>query len=156
MHGQQNIKTRCVCIYIYIYIYIHTHTHTHIYIYIQGDSGWKVSFLGGDSVVHCEVKFHVNLCLIFSGYRDGAVWMSRTESIRFLFVRLDDGRSLQIKGGYTRRIAGLCFGCCLPHKWTWRSTQTYNTPSSHTSYKVRWVWRWDFRTFNLLAPELFS
>jgi hypothetical protein len=29
--------------------------------------------LGGASVVHCEVKFHVNLCLIFSGYRDGAV-----------------------------------------------------------------------------------
>jgi hypothetical protein len=33
-----------------------------------------------------------------------------------LFVRLDEERSLQKKGGYTSRIAGWRFVCCCPHK----------------------------------------
>jgi hypothetical protein len=33
-----------------------------------------------------------------------------------LFVGLDEERSLQSKGGYTRRIARSHFGCCFPHK----------------------------------------
>jgi len=36
---------------------------------IQGDSGGKVSVLGGDSIGHCEGKN----CLILSYYRDRAV-----------------------------------------------------------------------------------
>jgi len=67
--------------------------------------------------------------------------------VRFLFVRLDEQRSLREKGGYTRRIAGSHFGCCCQHKETWGSTQTNNTRSSYTSFKVHWGWRWDFRTF---------
>jgi len=50
------------------------------------------------------------------------------------------------KVGHTRRIAGLHFGCCCQHKETWRSTETNNTRSSHTSCNVNWCWR-DFRTF---------
>jgi hypothetical protein len=37
-------------------------------------------------------------------------------SIIFLFVELDEERSLQKEGGYTRRIARSQFGCCCPHK----------------------------------------
>jgi len=51
------------------------------------------------------------------------------------------------KGGHTRWIARSHFGCCCQHKETWRSTETNNTPSSHTSCKVNWDWRWNFRTF---------
>jgi len=32
------------------------------------------------------------------------------------------------------------FGCCCPHNETWRSTQTNNTRSSHTSCEVHWGW----------------
>jgi len=39
----------------------------------------------------------------------------------------------KMKGGYTRRIDRLHFGCCCLHKETCRSTQTNNTRSSHTS-----------------------
>jgi len=66
---------------------------------------------------------------------------------RFLFVCSDKQRSLQKKGEHTRRIARSHFGCCCLHKETWRSSQTNNTRSSHTSCKVHWGWRWDFQTF---------
>jgi hypothetical protein len=45
------------------------------------------------------------MCLILNGYRDRAVWISRPNSVRFLFVRLDEERSLQKKSEYTSRIA---------------------------------------------------
>jgi len=53
------------------------------------------------------------------------------------------------KVGYTKGIARSNFECCCSHKETWRSTQTNNTRSSHTSCKVNWGWRWDFRIFIL-------
>jgi len=40
------------------------------------------------------------------------------------------------KVGYTKGIARSNFECCCSHKETWRSTQTNNTRSSHTSCKV--------------------
>jgi hypothetical protein len=92
---------------------------------------------------------HMNMCLIGNGYRDTAVWTSRPHYFTFLFVGLDEEWGLQKKGGYTRRIARSHFRCCYPHKVTWRSTQTSNTRSSHTSCKVHWGWLWDFRTFIL-------
>jgi len=33
------------------------------------------------------------------------------------------------------------FGCHCQHKGTWKSTQTNNTRSSHTSCRVHWGWR---------------
>ena len=36
--------------------------------YIQGDSEDNVSSLEGDSVGHCEKKFHINMCLILNDY----------------------------------------------------------------------------------------
>ena len=36
----------------------------------------------------------------------------------FLFVQLDEQRSLQSKGGHTRRTAGWHFVCCCMHKET--------------------------------------
>jgi hypothetical protein len=39
-------------------------------------------------------KVHMNLCLILNGYRDGAVWISTPDSVIFLFVRIDEERSL--------------------------------------------------------------
>ena len=48
--------------------------------------------------VHTNVRFVPNV------YRERAVCISRL-SFRFLFVRLDEKRSLQNKGGYTKRIS---------------------------------------------------
>jgi len=36
--------------------------------------------------------------------------------MRFLFVGLDVGRGSQMKGGYMRWIAHLCFGCCCEYR----------------------------------------
>ena len=92
-------------------------------------------------------KVHINMCLILIGYRDRAIWISRPNTVSHLFVGLDEERSLQNKDAYKRRIARSYFGCCCLHKETWRSTETKNTRSSHTSCKVHWGWRWDFGTF---------
>ena len=76
------------------------------------------SVLGGsDSIAHCEKK-NMNMCIILNGYQDRAVSVSRPDYVRFLFVGLDEEESLQKKGGYTRRIARLHFGCCCLHKET--------------------------------------
>jgi len=48
--------------------------------------------------------------------------------------------SLQKIGGYMRRIARSHFGYWCRHKDTWRSAQTNNTRSSHTSCSVHWGW----------------
>jgi hypothetical protein len=40
------------------------------------------------------------MCLIMQGYRHRSVWISTPNSVRFLFVGLDEERSLQNKGGY--------------------------------------------------------
>jgi len=57
-----------------------------------------------------------------------------------LIVGLEEARSLQKKGGYTRRIVCSHFGSCCQHKETYRSPQTNNTRSSHKSCKVHWGW----------------
>ena len=94
-----------------------------IYIAVQGDSVGMVSILGGDSVGHCEKKkVSMDMCLFLKGYWDRAVWISRPNSVRFLFVKLDGEQSLQKKVGYTRRISRSQFGCCCPYKETCRST----------------------------------
>ena len=46
------------------------------------------------------------MCIIVNGYRVTAFRVSKPKSVRFLFVDLDEERSLQKRGGYTRRIAG--------------------------------------------------
>jgi hypothetical protein len=61
---------------------------------IQGDSGGKVDVLGGDSIGHCEEKLYMNTCLVLNCYRDTAVWISRSNTIRLLFVGLNGERSL--------------------------------------------------------------
>jgi hypothetical protein len=65
--------------------------------------GKMFNISGGDSVGHCEQnKDYVNMCLILNGYRNIAVSISRPNSVRFLFVGLDEEVSLQKKGRYTR------------------------------------------------------
>jgi len=51
-----------------------------------------------------------------------------------VFVGLEEERSIQRKGGYTRWIARSHFGYYCGHKETWWSTQN-NTRSSHTNCK---------------------
>ena len=51
------------------------------------------------------------------------------------------------KSGYTRRTAHYHTGYYSLHKGTSRRTQSSNTPCLHTSCKVHWCWRWNFRTF---------
>jgi len=76
----------------------------------------------------------MDMRLILNGYHDAAVCTNLTP-LDFYLWGLHVERSLQKKGGYTRRIARSHFGCCCQHKETWRWTQTNNT-RSHTSYKV--------------------
>jgi hypothetical protein len=64
-------------------------------------------------------KVRMNICLILICDRDRAVWISRPNSVRFLFVGLDEHRSFKLKLG---RIALWHFGCCCPNTETWRST----------------------------------
>ena len=47
----------------------------------------------------------MNTCPILIGYRDRDFQIYRLNSVRFLFVGLDEERSLKTKVGYTRRIA---------------------------------------------------
>jgi hypothetical protein len=56
--------------------------------------------------------------LILNGYRGRATKISGHNSGRFLFVGLDEERSLQKIGGCKGRIAGANFGCCCPHNET--------------------------------------
>jgi len=43
--------------------------------------------------------------MIFNDYQARIARISRADSVRILFVRMDEERSLQTKGGYTRRTA---------------------------------------------------
>ena len=85
---------------------------------IQGDSEREIYILEGDIMGHCEKNIRMDMCLILNGYRNRATNISRPNSVRLLFVGLDDERILRRKCGYTRRIAGWHFGCCFPHKET--------------------------------------
>ena len=106
--------------------------------------GW---LMRKDIIGHYDRKVYMNVRLILIGYRDIAVWIYRPNSIRFLFVGLVKGWSLQKKGGYTRETDRSHFGCRCPHKEAWSSTPMRSTRSSHTNCKVHWGWRWDFRKF---------
>ena len=66
--------------------------------------------------VTAKRRVHMNMCLIVNGYQDTAVSVSRPNPVRFLIAGLDEERSLQNKGGYTRRSARSHFGCCCQHK----------------------------------------
>jgi hypothetical protein len=60
--------------------------------------------------VHCNVCLVLNVCWYTS------IWISRNNFVRFLFDCVDEERSLQKEGGYTRRIANSNFECCWLHK----------------------------------------
>jgi hypothetical protein len=49
-------------------------------------------------------KVPINMCLILNVYRHRAVWISKPNYVRFLFVTLDEERSLQNKGGHTDEL----------------------------------------------------
>ena len=55
-------------------------------------------------------------CAILTGYRSRALRLRRWNTLRFLFVGLDEEGSLQNKGAYTRLTARLRFGSCCLHK----------------------------------------
>jgi hypothetical protein len=40
---------------------------------MQGDSGGRVTIVGGDSIGYFEKKIHMNICLILNGDRDRAL-----------------------------------------------------------------------------------
>jgi hypothetical protein len=94
------------------------------------DSGEKLYNFGGDSVGHCEEKTSYEHVSNSEWLQRKGCWISRPSRISFLFVGLDEERSLQNKCGCTRRVAPSHFGCCCPHKEPWRSTRT--PPDLHT------------------------
>ena len=73
-------------------------------------------------------KFHMTICVILNGYRDGAVWISRTNYATFWFVPLHEEQSLKRKGGYMRWTVCYNFGsadCIQNHEDQLRRT-THN------------------------------
>jgi hypothetical protein len=54
--------------------------------------------LGADGIGHYKKKVHITMCLILNGYQDTAVGISRSNSVRFWFIGLDEEQSLQMKG----------------------------------------------------------
>jgi hypothetical protein len=116
------------------------------------NAGWfrrKVSSFAGDNIGRCERKLHMDTCLNLNVYREIALWISRPKSVRFFFCGVGLRAKFTKERWIQRRIARSHIGCCCPHKETWRSTQTNNTRSSHTSCELHWGWRWDFRTFTV-------
>jgi len=113
------------------------------------ESYWekKLYILRVDSIGHCERKVHMNLCLILNGYRGRAVSISRPNSVRTLCMSLDEfcKRNLDTPD----KLLASIFRRCCRNTETWRSTQTSNTRSSHTSCKAHWGWRWDLWIFIL-------
>ena len=73
-------------------------------------------FCGIIVLVIVRRKLNLNMCVILNGYWDRAIWISRPNSIRFLFVGLDETWSLQKKDGYTETNCLLKFWMVLP---TW-------------------------------------
>jgi hypothetical protein len=59
----------------------------------MGDSRGNIIILGSDNIGRCEKKVHMNMCLNVNGDRDRDVGISRPNSVRFLFVGLE--QSLQ-------------------------------------------------------------
>jgi len=57
-------------------------------------------------------KKYIETCVMLYDYRERELF----ESVQFLFVRLDEKRSVQKKGGYRRQIDRWHLGCCCPHK----------------------------------------
>jgi hypothetical protein len=82
---------------------------------IQSDSGGKINILVVNTC-HGKKNVNTNKYLIPSGYWDRAVWIWCVLFVTFLFVGLDEERTLQKKGGYTRRIARSRSGCYCPQK----------------------------------------
>ena len=75
---------------------------------------WEVML----TVVVRKRQFVWTMCLILNGYRDRATKVSGHNSVRFLFVGLDEELSLLKKGECRRGIAHKNFGCCCPHNET--------------------------------------
>jgi hypothetical protein len=63
-------------------------------LYYNGSEG-ELSTLGGDSIGTVRKQDHLNMSTILNSYRDGAVYISRLNSVTFLFVGLANDRSLQ-------------------------------------------------------------
>jgi len=55
-------------------------------------------------------NIHTSMFLILNGYKNRAVRISSPNSVIFVFVGLDERRSLQEKGGYPKRISCSHFG----------------------------------------------
>jgi len=115
----------------------------------------EVNIFGSNNISHCGERVHVNRRLILNGYWDIVVWISRPNSIKFLFAGMDEEQRVQKKGGYMRQIGCSHFGCCCLHKETWRTTLTNDMWPSHTSYKVHWGWQWNFRTFIVICYKCY-
>jgi len=89
---------------------------------LQGDSRGTLNILGGDRIIvkissykhvsdshwllrHSCLNVACMVCLSFF-----------SDVLRFMFVQLHEERSTQMKGGDTRHIACLHFGCCCLHE----------------------------------------
>ena len=69
----------------------------------------KFNILAHEIMPLWEKAVQMNMWVSVNGYQDRAVWMSSANIVRFLFVWMDEEWRLEMKGGYTRRIAGLHF-----------------------------------------------
>lgn len=118
------------------------------------DSEGEIIILGGDSIGTVRKQGHLNMCTILNSYQDGAVWVSRLNSVTCLWGWLMN-EVYKKKGEYTTRIARSQSGCRCLHKETW-SAQPINTRFSYTSCEVHLGWRWDFRKFLVAVLSFWS
>ena len=98
---------------------------------IQSNSE-EVNNLGDDITGLCEKKnVNMNTCVILNGYPDGAVWISGTNSLRYLFVGLDEEWRLNKKADTQDELLGSHSGCCFPDKEKRRRTQKKSRDLAH-------------------------
>ena len=73
---------------------------------VRVDGTYRVIQEGRSVSVEVTMRVHTSICLYLVVDRDRAVSIPRPNCVRFLFVRLDEQRSIQNKGGPTGRTAG--------------------------------------------------
>ena len=110
-HGNATVSFLCVTV-------LHISWST-IYRMIQEERSvvWEVIIL-----VIGRKKVHMNMCLILNGYRDRAIWITTPNLL--VFCCGVGWRAEFVKERWLHEMNCLHFGCCCPHKGTWRSNQT--------------------------------
>jgi len=76
----------------------------------------KSQYFAGDMISHCEIKVHMNKCLILISYETklfDSSDLTLFDSCLWVWIKSEFYKT---SGENTRRIARCQFGCCFPHR----------------------------------------